>query len=52
MPYTATKRLYHMTGRKISKYSMYKKAKRMCSEINSKLSLLESRFLKSRLRNI
>jgi hypothetical protein len=45
----AVRRLYHVTGRKISKFAMYMKAKRMCNEINSKLSLLESRFLKSRL---
>lgn len=52
MPYTATRRLYHMFGKKVSKYMMFKKAKKMCSEINSKLSLLESRFLKSRLHHV
>ncbi len=52
MPYTATRRLYHMFGRKVSKYVMYKKAKRMCNEINRNMSLLESRFLKSRLHHV
>jgi hypothetical protein len=41
-----------MAGRKTSKYMMYKKAKRMCNEINSRLSLLEHRFLRSRLNHI
>jgi len=52
MPYTATRRLYHMFGRKVSKYVMYRKAKRMCGEINSKLSILESRFIKNRLQHV
>jgi hypothetical protein len=52
MPYTATRRLYHMFGRKVSKYIMYKKAKRMCNEIHRNMSLLESRFLKSRLHHV
>ncbi|MDP3790580.1 MAG: hypothetical protein Q8R38_00850 [Candidatus Omnitrophota bacterium] len=52
MPYTATRRLHHISGRKVSKYAMYRKARRMCNEINSKLSFLESKFLKSRLHNV
>lgn len=52
MPYTATRRIYHMFGKKISKFVMYRKARRMCGEINSKLSVLESRFVKSRLHHV
>lgn len=52
MPYTATRRLYHMFGKKVSKYVMYKKARKMCNEINRNMSLLESRFLKSRLHHV
>lgn len=52
MPYTATRRLYHMSGKKMSKYAMYRRAKKLCSEINAKLSILESRYLKSRLNHV
>lgn len=52
MPYTSTRRLYHMYGKKVSKTVLYKKAKRMCNEINRSISLLESRFLKSRLHHV
>ncbi len=52
MPYSATRRLYHMFGRKVSKYMMYKKARKMCSDINRNISLLESRYLKSRLHHV
>ncbi len=51
MPYTATRRLHHMFGRKVSKYVMYRRAKRMCGEINRNMVLLESRFLKNRLHH-
>lgn len=52
MPYTATRRLYHMSGKKVSKYVLYKKARRMCSEINRNMSLLEARYLRSRLHHV
>ena len=52
MPYTATRRLYHMFGKKVSKYVLYKKARRLCNEINRNMSTLESRFLKSRLHHV
>ena len=52
MPYTATRRLYHMFGRKVSKYVLYKKAKKLCGEISRDMAVLESRFLKSRLHHV
>lgn len=51
MPYTNTRRLYHMFGRKVSKYVMYKKAKRLYNEINRDMTALESKFLKPRFNH-
>jgi hypothetical protein len=51
MPYTVTRRLYSVFGRKISKFLSYKKAKRMYNEINRDMSFLEARFLKSRVHH-
>ena len=48
MPYTNTRRLYHMIGRKVSKYVMYRKAKRLYSEINRDMHNFESKFIRSR----
>jgi hypothetical protein len=41
-----------MFRKKVSKYVLYKKARKLCSEINRNMSLLESRFLKSRLHHV
>jgi len=49
MPYIATRRLYHIFGRKIAKYLTCRKAKRLYNEINRDMTFFESRFLKSRL---
>ncbi|MBP7055731.1 MAG: hypothetical protein KBB52_02625 [Candidatus Omnitrophica bacterium] len=49
MPYTSTRRLYNVVGKKISKVLSYRKAKRMCNEINRDILFFESRFLRSRL---
>ena len=49
MPYAATRRLYHISNKKASKEAMYRKAKKMCNEISRNMSLLESRYLKSRM---
>ncbi len=38
----------HMSGRRVSKYMMYKKARRMYHDISSRLTYLENRFLKNR----
>lgn len=51
MPYTATRRLYHVSNKKASKDAMYRKAKKMCNEISRNMSLLESRYLKSRMNH-
>ena len=51
MPYTSTRRLYNVVGRKISKYFNYRKAKRLYSEINRDMAFFESRFSKSRLHH-
>lgn len=47
MPYISTRRLYHI-GRKISKYFLYKKAKRLYNEISRDLEYVESKVLKAR----
>lgn len=52
MPYAATRRLYHMCNKKMSKEAIYRKAKKMCNEISRNMSLLESRYLKSRLHHV
>lgn len=49
MPYTATRRLYNVFGKKVSKYLSYKKAKRMYNEINRDMAFFEARYLKSRM---
>ena len=49
MPYTATRRLYHIFGRKVSKFLVCRKAKKLYNEINRDISFVESRYLKSRL---
>lgn len=52
MPYSATRRLYHVAGKKVSKEAMYRKARKMCNEISRNMSLLESRYLKSRMNHV
>lgn len=52
MPYTATRRLYHMFGKKVSKYVMYRKARKLCNDISRNMSMFESRYMKSRLHHV
>jgi len=52
MPHLTTRRLYNVFGRKVSKYMTYRKAKRLCNEINRDMLFFESRFLKSRLNHV
>lgn len=52
MPYLSTRRLHHIFGKKISKFLTYKKAKRLCSEINRDMAFFESRFLKYRVNHV
>jgi hypothetical protein len=49
MPYIATRRLYNVIGKKVSRILGYRKAKKMCNEINRDMSFFESRFLRLRM---
>jgi hypothetical protein len=40
-----------MFGKKVSRYFMYRKAKRMFSEINREMGSIETRFMKTRLNH-
>lgn len=51
MPYMATRRLYNVFGKKVSRYFNYRRAKRLYNEINREMVSLESRFIKSRLNH-
>ena len=51
MPYLSTRRLYNVIGRKVSRYFSYKRAKRMCNEINRDMAFFESRYIKSRMNH-
>lgn len=51
MPYIATRRLYNVFGKKISRYFNYKKARRLYNEINRDMSFIESKFIRSMLRH-
>ena len=51
MPYTATRRLYNVVGKKISKYLNYRRAKRLYNEINRDMAFFESRYIKTRLHH-
>lgn len=52
MPYMNTRRLHNIFGKKVSKYLVYRKAKRMFNEINRDMAFFESRFLRSRLSHV
>ena len=49
MPYTSTRRLYNVFGRKVSRFLGYKKAKKLYNEINRGMEAVESRFIRSKL---
>lgn len=49
MPYITTRRLHNAFGKKVSRYLSYKKAKKMCHEINRGMVLLEARYLRSKM---
>ena len=48
MPYAATRRLYHIIGKKVSKFVTYRKAKKLFNEISRDIGSIESRFIRSR----
>ena len=51
MPHMATRRLYNVIGKKISRYLAFRKAKRLCNEINRDMAFFESKYLKARLHH-
>jgi hypothetical protein len=51
MPYTATRRLYNVLGKKISRYLAYRRAKRLYNEINRDMAFFESKYMKARLHH-
>jgi len=48
MPYLTTRRNGNIFGRKIVKFFMYHKAKRLCSSITRDMAFFELRFLRNR----
>lgn len=46
-----TKRAPATFGRKISRYFLYRKAKKLCSDIDREMSVFETRFLKHRFNH-
>jgi hypothetical protein len=51
MPYTATRRLYNVIGKKVSKFLTYRRAKKLCNEINKDMAFFESKYMKSRMHH-
>lgn len=51
MPYLATRRLYNVVGKKVSKFITYRRAKRLYNEINRDMAFFESKYLKARLHH-
>lgn len=51
MPYLSTRRMYNIFGKKVSRYLSYKKAKKLCNEINRDMTFFETRYIKSRLNH-
>ena len=51
MPYLATRRLYNVVGKKVSKFIAYRRAKRLYNEINRDMAFFESKYLKARLHH-
>ena len=51
MPYLSTRRMHNIFGRKVSRYLSYRKAKRLCNEINRDMAFFETRYIKSRLHH-
>jgi len=49
MPYSATRRLYSVVGKKVSRFFGYRKAKRLYNEINKDMTSVETRFIRSRM---
>ena len=52
MPYIATRRLYNVLGKKISRYFSYRRAKKLYNEISRGMAFFESKYLKARLHHV
>ena len=51
MPYLATRRLYNVVGKKLSRFITYRRAKRLYNEINRDMAFFESKYMKARLHH-
>ncbi|MBN2452830.1 MAG: hypothetical protein JXB40_01035 [Candidatus Omnitrophica bacterium] len=51
MPHTGRGRGHYSHGRKQSKLSDFRKAKKLCEEISRAMSIFESKYLKTRLHH-
>ncbi len=49
MPYISTRRNNNVFARKISRFMMYRRAKRLFAEINRDMSAVEERMMRRRL---
>ncbi|MDD3905972.1 MAG: hypothetical protein PHS46_05520 [Candidatus Omnitrophica bacterium] len=49
MPYLTTRRLHDTFGKKVSRSRSYKKAKKLYNEINRGITMLEARYLRSKM---
>lgn len=52
MPYAGANRAHSSKGKKMTRLMNYKRAKRLCIEINRDIAFFEAKFLKSRLHHI
>lgn len=51
MTYVSTRRFYNEFGRRMARFFLYRKARRLYKQINREISVIESRFVKSRLHH-
>jgi len=52
MPYSTAKRFHDSLGRRISRFFIYMKAKRMYDVITRDIAFFEARFLKSKMHGV
>jgi hypothetical protein len=48
MPHLTTRRSYNIFGRKVQRYFLCRKAKKLYANIDRRLAFFEARFLKNR----
>jgi len=51
MPYIATRRLYSVAGKKISRYSAIRRSKKLYNEVSRDMAFVEAKYLKTRMHN-